>query len=224
MKASGLAYAAALLLNLVFVKLLGLTGDIASGKSTVARLLVARGAHHLDADVLVRELYADPEFAARLAARFGEVRQSSGAVDRAKLAPLVLADDKVLRELEQIVHPAVAALRQHKLDALEKQGVEVVVIEAVKLLESGQGAPCDEIWCVTARPAVQLQRLMENRGLSQEQARQRLANQPPRAAKESLAGAVPLVWLDNSGSLAELEQSVARQWKRLDANAWAQTL
>ena len=191
---------------------MGLTGDIAAGKSTVAGLLSARGAAHLDADLLVRELYANADFAARLSARFGAVIDQTGGVDRAKLAPLVLNDAQALRDVEALVFPAVAALRRQKLEALEKAGARVVVIEAVKLLESGQGAGCDAIWCVTASPEIQLGRLMENRGLSLQEARARLDNQPPRAAKEALAGAVPLRWIDNSAGLAELEQIVGRRW------------
>ena len=196
------------------MKILGLTGDIASGKSTVARLLGERGAAHLDADLQVRQLYQNRDFAALLAARFGDVTDQSGGVDRAKLAALVFNDSARLRELENLVHPAVAALRQRQLEALKARGCEVVVVEAVKLLESGQGAVCNEIWCVTAAPAVQLTRLIENRGMNLQQAHARLANQPSRAEKEKLAGGVPLIWLDNSGSLADLERAVEREWKR----------
>ena len=201
------------------MKILGLTGDIACGKSTVARLLGGRGAAHLDADLQVRELYADLDFAAQVVARFGDVTSPSGAVDRAKLAPLVFDNPARLRELESLVHPAVARLRQRQLAELKAQGREVAVIEAVKLLESGQGAGCDEIWCVTAAPAVQLRRLMENRGLSEAAARARLERQPARADKERLTGAVPLVWIDNGGTPAQLEQIVARHWKRFKLNA-----
>ena len=196
------------------MKILGLTGDIACGKSTVARLLGERGAVHLDADLQVRELYGDLDFAAQLAARFGDVLSDSGAVDRAKLAPLVFENSDNLRDLEALVHPAVATLRARQLAQLRAQGQAVAVVEAVKLLESGQGAACDEIWCVVADSEVQLRRLIENRGLTPAQARARLANQPSRADKEKLAGAVPLIWIDNSGTPAQSEEIVARQWKR----------
>ena len=196
------------------MKILGLTGDIACGKSTVARLLVGQGAAHLDADLQVRQLYENRDFAAQLVARFGDVLSESGSVDRAKLGALVFDSPARLRELESLVHPAVAALRQRQIAELKAQGCEVVVVEAVKLLESGQGAVCDEIWCVTAAPEVQLARLIENRGLTNEQANARLGNQPSRADKAKLAGCTPLIWLDNSGSPAELEQIVAQQWKR----------
>ncbi len=196
------------------MKILGLTGDIACGKSTVARLLVERGAAHLDADLQVRQIYADPDFAAQMAARFGDVLSENGGVDRAKLGALVFDHPEQLRALEALVHPAVAALRQRQIAELKAQGCEVVVVEAVKLLESGQGAGCDEIWCVTAAPAVQLARLIENRGMTSEQARARLANQPSRADKTRLAGCTPMVWIDNSGSPASLERTVQEQWKR----------
>ena len=196
------------------MKILGLTGDIACGKSTVARLLVERGAAHLDADLQVRQLYENRDFAAQLARSFGDILSESGGVDRAKLAALVFDNPARLRELESLVHPAVAALRQRQIAELKAQGCEVVVVEAVKLLESGQGAGCDEIWCVTAAPEVQLARLTQNRGLTEEEARARLNNQPSRADKARLVGDVPLVWIDNSGSPTELGQAVQEQWKR----------
>ena len=201
------------------MKILGLTGDIACGKSTVARLLVERGAAHLDADLQVRQLYADRDFAAQLAARFGDVLDASGGIDRAKLAPTVLGDAAALRDLERLVHPAVAQLRARQIAELGALGCEVVVVEAVKLLESGQGAACSEIWCVVAAPAVQLRRLIENRHLSQDEARARLAHQPSRADKTKLAGATPLIWINNSGTPAQLEQTVARHWNRFKLSA-----
>ena len=201
------------------MKILGLTGDIACGKSSVARLLGERGAVHLDADLQVRELYGDLDFAAKLAARFGDVLGESGAVDRAKLAPLVFDNADNLRALESLVHPAVAALRARQLFELRAQGCDVAVVEAVKLLESGQGEVCDEIWCVCARPDAQLQRLIRDRGLTPEQARARLDNQPSRVEKEKLAGKTPLVWIDNSGTPAQLEEIVARAWKRFKLSA-----
>ena len=201
------------------MKILGLTGDIACGKSTVARLLGEYGAIHLDADLQVRELYSDLDFAAQLAARFGDILSESGAVDRAKLSRLVFDNPDNLRALETLVHPAVAALRARQLAELRAQGRDVAVVEAVKLLESGQGAGCDEIWCVVAAPDVQLRRLVENRELSETQARARLSSQPSRSDKEKLAGQVPLIWIDNSQTLAELEQIVAREWKRFKLNS-----
>ncbi len=197
------------------MKILGLTGDIACGKSTVAKLLAARGAALLDADLLVRELYAGATFAARVQELFeADVRAESGAIDRAKLGAEVLGNANKLRELEKLVHPAVADLRAQRLLELLQSGQKVVVTEAVKLLESGQGRACDEVWCVVCSPEVQLQRLIKHRGQSEAAARLRLESQPSRAAKADLAGQIPLVWIENDASLKQLAAQVARQWTR----------
>lgn len=197
------------------MKILGLTGDIACGKSSVARLLGEYGAAQLDSDLLVRQLYADAAFASRIQSLFSsEVSDLDGAVDRAKLAALVFADKAKLRALEKLVHPSVALLRARRLRELELAGQKVVTIEAVKLLESGQGAICDEIWCVVCAPDVQLRRLMHDRDLSEVEAQQRLQNQPTRAQKSALARDVPLLWLENNGSMDDLRALVARHWTR----------
>lgn len=176
------------------MKILGLTGDIATGKSTVAHLLVALGARHLDADLGVRELYAQPDFAARIAQHFGDVLDARGGVDRVKLGTQVFGNTLKMAELEAIVHPEVARLREQQLDALRQEGVEAVVIEAVKLLESGQGRTCDEIWCVVAWQNLQIERMIARRGLSRDEAKTRLDAQPSPEAKRLLAGTVPLIF------------------------------
>jgi dephospho-CoA kinase len=196
------------------MRILGLTGDIACGKSTVARLLIARGAAALDSDQLVHEIYADTVFAQSVQALFeAPVLDQSGHVDRVKLAELAFHDKGNLSALEALVFPAVARLREKKIEDLASQGQKVVVIEAVKLLESGQGSICDAIWCVVCDPEVQLSRLIRDRGLDEDAARARLRNQPSRAAKLMLAGKTPLEWIENDGSLAKLEALVERQWK-----------
>ncbi len=239
--------------------ILGLTGDIACGKSTVGRWLQARGARLLDADLLVRELYADPVFARQVAALFENATplheyscsatsanatsanatsanatsanatsasltdaQSrfllpDGTINRATLGNLVFNDALALRRLEELVHPAVAALRERKIAALRniEKPPRVVVLEAVKLIESGQALSCDQIWWIVCDAKVQLRRLMENRGLSGKEARLRLAQQPDREAKHALLGNVPCAVIENNESLAELENHVAKSWERL---------
>jgi len=196
------------------MKVLGLTGDIAAGKSTVGRLLQARGAAHLDADLGVRELYARPPFAQKVAASFGDVLDESGGVDRVKLAAIVFGNNDQLRELEALVHPEVAALRREQLQSLKESGADAVVVEAVKLLESGQGRECDEVWCVRAWRSVQMQRLVDERHLARDEAELRLKVQPSPEAKRALAGDVPLIFLDNNGSLEDLEARVEWHWQR----------
>jgi len=202
---------------------LGLTGDIASGKSTVAGVLHDLGATVIDADLLVRELYADKEFARRVASLFDTpILAHDGTVDRRALRQVVLADATALPRLEALVHPAVAALRDRKLQALREQPQppRVVVIEAVKLIESGQAGQCDTIWCVTCAAENQLRRLMETRGLAENTARNLLARQPPFAEKlaqlsQHEGEAIPFVVIENNGSLEELQQRVRELWEQL---------
>ncbi|HEX9996259.1 MAG TPA: dephospho-CoA kinase [Abditibacterium sp.] len=200
------------------MKILGLTGDIACGKSTVARLLSEKGAALLDSDLLVREIYANSTFAKQVQSLFDvAVIDENGGIDRAKLGEVVFQNAPKLRELENLVFPAVAALRERKLGDLRAAGAAFIVIEAVKLLESGQGTICDAIWCVVCAPEVQMSRLTQNRGLSEAQARARLHNQPSRAAKLVLAAETPLVWIENNGTTNELAALVAREWTRFSA-------
>lgn len=196
------------------MKILGLTGDIAAGKSTVAQLLVKRGAALLDADQGVHELYARPDFAATIAARVGDVLDARGTIDRPKLGALVFANPALLSQLEELVHPAVAGLRREQLQKLRDHGEHTVVVEAVKLLESGQGGDCDQVWCVVAWQNVQLQRLMNDRRMARDDAQRRLNAQPSPEAKRALAGRVPLHFVSNNGSLADLESRVGALWAR----------
>lgn len=200
------------------MKILGLTGDIASGKSTVAHLLEARGARHLDADLGVRELYAQPDFAARIGEHFGDVLDVHGGVDRIKLGAQVFGNTRKMAELEAIVHPEVARLREQQLETLRQEGTEAVVIEAVKLLESGQASNCDEIWCVVAWQPLQIERMMARRGLSRDEAKARLEAQPSPEAKLMLAGPVPLIFLPNNDTREDLEVRVDAEWQRFLAS------
>ena len=204
------------------MKLLGLTGNIACGKSTVASLLRDRGAAVIDADLLVHELYSDTAFAAQVAALFGEsVRNSLGMIDRQTLGAIVFNDPLALRRLELLVHPAVGKLREKKLEELaaRPEPPRVVVLEAVKLLESGQGRDCSAVWCVRCRPETQLQRLIEIRGFSEQEAQKRLDSQPTYEAKLQLAQeqGVPLVFVENDGTPEELEERVGVLWQELQA-------
>jgi dephospho-CoA kinase len=207
--------------NLV-MKLLGLTGNIACGKSTVASFLRDRGAAVLDADLLVHELYSDTDFATQVAALFGEnIVNSLGMIDRPALGKIVFSDTSALRRLELLVHPAVGKLREKKLAelAVRPEPPQVVVLEAVKLLESGQGRDCHVVWCVRCRPETQLQRLQEIRGLSKDEAQKRLESQPSYEAKLQLAQQqnVPLVFVENDGTPEELQERVGVLWNELQS-------
>ena len=211
------------------MKILGLTGDIACGKSTVAQMLAERGAVHLDADHLVHELYADPDFGRRVVALFVDkfggnivtavqnLLDENGAVNRPALGQLVFGDAQALRRLEALVHPAVAALRVLKLEWLRRQDnpPPVVVMEAVKLIESGQARDCDAVWCVACSEETQMRRLMQERGLDEAAARIRLRAQPTLAEKRAAWGALPLVLLHNDGTREQLAAQVEAAWARL---------
>lgn len=198
------------------IPFLGLTGSIACGKSTVARLLAARGAVVIDADALVHELYATPAFAVQVEALFDTpLRAADDSIDRGALSRIVFADKTALARLESLVHPAVAGLRDERL----RQAAQlvprppVVVYEAVKLVEAGLSATCEAIWCVVCDPEVQLRRLISTRGLSEADARARLANQPPLQEKMALVNDVPLIFIENNGTLEDLQRRVDDEWK-----------
>lgn len=182
---------------------IGLTGNIACGKSAVGRLLAARGATYIDADRLVHQLLEPGTLeSARIAERFGqEILTADGRVDRPKLGAIVFADPAALKALEAILHPGVRALiRQAIADAT----TPLVVVDAIKLFESGLSKEVDTSWVVTCSRAEQLRRLTEDRGLTLEQAVLRIDAQGSQEEKVRLASVV----IDNGGSLADTERQV----------------
>jgi len=201
---------------------IGLTGNIATGKTAVATMLVQCGAQVIDADALAHEVMKRGTLAwQRVVDEFGQgVLCADGEVDRAQLGALVFADPQALRRLEAIVHPAVIAESERLLQeawARANRGqagpavATVVVIEAIKLIESGIHQHCDELWVVTAPREQQVQRLMTRRGLSKEEAELRIDAQPPQAEKAALAHVV----INNSGDLEQTRAQVNREWKRI---------
>jgi dephospho-CoA kinase len=191
--------------------LIGLTGNIATGKSTVARMLSNLGATVIDADALAHDLQhsGTPTYDAIVAAFGRGILDRAGEIDRAALGAIVFADPARLRVLESILHPAIAIESQRRLTAAT---TPVVVYEAIKLIEAGRAAMCNAIWVVTARPEVQLQRLMHTRGLSEADARQRLSAQSPPAEKLSHATVV----IDNSGAWDDTQRQVRAAFEAID--------
>ena len=197
--------------------ILGVTGNIASGKSTVTGLLAELGATVIDSDLVYRELAAPgTPLLARLAKRFGdEIVGDDGSLDRRRLGAIVFADPEALHDLDRITHPAVIAEVDQRV-AAKTDGV--VVLDAVKLIESGHADGCDAVWVVVTDPEEQVTRLMKRNNLPAEEARRRVAAQPPIGPKLARADFV----IDNSGSRDETREQVERAWRALPVHAPAE--
>lgn len=189
---------------------IGVTGSIACGKSTVLRALAALGADAIDADLVYHELIAagQPLNQALIEAFGAGVRGADGIVDRRALGAIVFSDPTALARLDRLTHPAVRAA---VLDRIAASSALVVAVDAVKLVESGFADLCDEIWVVTCEPKQQRERLMRRNGISAEEADRRIAAQPPLEAKLARATAV----IDNRGSEADTVAQVERRWRGL---------
>jgi dephospho-CoA kinase len=196
------------------VFLLGLTGNIACGKSTVGQLLAERfGADYVDADRLVHALYAPgtPETLA-IADRFGhDLLNDIGTIDRRRLGDLVLSDRAALADLEAILNPGV---RHAILERIAQAAAPVVVLDAIRLIEAGLAERCDTVWVVLCDQESQMQRLQSARALTADQAALRIAAQTPAADKVRRANAV----ITNQGSLDDLAQQVDKAWQQTVAS------
>lgn len=196
---------------------IGLTCPIGCGKSTVAAWLAELGAVVIDADQVSREVtpVGSSELSAIVAA-FGEgVLRADGALDREALGRIVFADAAALARLEAIVHPAVRPRILTRVAEAERAGARAVVIEAIKLIEGGLAALCDEVWLITCDPAVQRLRLAARsvgagRSIDRVDADARIAAQGDLAAR--LAPDATRI-IDTSGSFAESRARVEAAWR-----------
>jgi dephospho-CoA kinase len=189
----------------------GLTGGIGSGKSEVSARLAECGALVIDADKIAREVVepGTPGLAA-VVAEFGEdVLLPSGALDREKVGRIVFADPGRLAALNAIVHPLVGERMQELMDAAPADAV--VVYDVPLLAENGLAGMYDEVVVVDAPEETQLDRLVARRGMTEEDARARMANQASRADRRAVATHV----IDNSGTLADLKTQVDALWESL---------
>ncbi|HYH27691.1 MAG TPA: dephospho-CoA kinase [Actinomycetota bacterium] len=192
--------------------LVGLTGGLASGKSTVAGMLGDRGAVVVDADALAREAVAPgSEGLAKVVEEFGpQVLTSDGVLDREKLARIVFEDDDARRRLESIVHPEVFR-RLHRRVGEVRDTATVVVFDAALLVETGFDEACDVVVVVDASPERQVERAVSRGGLDPGDAAGRVKAQAGREERRRRADIV----VDNSGSLGELEAHVDALWAEL---------
>jgi dephospho-CoA kinase len=187
---------------------IGLTGNIATGKSVVRKMLEHLGAYGIDADALAhRAIAKDAPGYQPVLDTFGSwILTPEGQIDRTKLGRVVFSDLEALEKLEAIIHPLV----RQAIDLLVRRaGQKIIVIEAIKLLEGELRQACDNIWVTTAPMEIQLRRLRLNRGLSAEVARQRIAVQPPQAEKIEAADVV----IKNSGSFESTWKQVLAAWQ-----------
>jgi dephospho-CoA kinase len=182
------------------MKVIGLTGNIGCGKSTVAQMLRAAGVATVDADAVAREIrHNDAEARADIVRRFG-------TYDAAELSSVVFSDPDALRDLEEILHPRVRGAIRARLAELEEGGIDVVAVEVIKLLESPLADGCDEIWVVRCDEADAIRRLAESRGMDEETARSRLAHQSSQEEKIAAADVV----IDGSAPIEEVRRQVER--------------
>ncbi len=193
------------------MRVIGLTGGIASGKSTAARLLAELGAPVIDADLLARDavLPGTGALAAIVAAFGNRLLQKDGTLDRGALGKLVFGEPQARRTLEGIIHPEVRSLAQRRLQELEESGARIVFYMAPLLMEAGADSLCSEIWVIDLDEATQLQRVTARDGLSSQEARQRMAAQMPLAEKAARGDLV----IDNRGSIEELSARLRGLWE-----------
>lgn len=190
---------------------IGLTGNIGTGKSTIIAYLASKGVTALDADTIAHEVMAPGMAAyAPVVEAFGPaIVAADGTIDRAALGAIVFRDPVALQTLEAIVHPAVLERTRALVDAVQ---APVAVVEAIKLLEARNLLSlCTEIWVVTADEETQLRRLMESRGMSAAEARRRLAAQSSQADKVRQATRV----FPNEGTPQELYALLDAAWRDL---------
>jgi dephospho-CoA kinase len=192
--------------------LIGLTGGIGSGKSTVSSMLAARGAVVIDADAIVHELQAPGQpVLASMVERFGpDIVDEGGNLRRAAVADIVFNDAEALADLGAIVHPAVHAEIERRLAAAAGTD-QVVVLDVPLLVESGRSDMAG-LLVVDVDPDLAVARLVEHRGFREEDARARIARQASRAERVARADLV----IDNGGSLAELEPQVEEAWRWIE--------
>jgi dephospho-CoA kinase len=195
--------------------LIGLTGNIACGKSTVLRRLAELGAETIDADHVVHALM-EPGQPVWEAVREGfgpGVVTPDGRIDRRALAAIVFSDPAELARLEAMTHPAVRVRIMAQVAEAARRGVRAIVIDAIKLFEGGLADHCDVVWVVTCDPAQQLARLMARNGFDEAEARRRIAAQPPQSEKVARADLV----IDNSGTPEATWEQVDRAWAPIAA-------
>ena len=193
--------------------IIGLTGGIASGKSTVSKMLGELGLPIVDADIIARQVVERGEDAyQKIVKQFGEdILTDEGNIDRKKLGAIIFANSEKRKLLNEIVHPAVRAEMKRQIDKHSSEGHERIVLDIPLLFESNLQSMVDKIIVVYIPKELQLQRLMKRDGSTEEEALQRIQSQMPIEEKKSLADAV----LHNSGSIEETKEQLIQLFKKM---------
>ncbi len=192
---------------------IGLTGNIACGKSAVLKKLAELGAETIDGDGLVHKLMGPgSSLAPAICKRFCcATVADDGSINRAELGKIVFSDPDALADLERIVHPFVVGEMRA---AMNRPGPDVLVLDAIKLFEAGIADDCDEVWVVTCSRETQIERIIARNGVDRAEAERRIDAQPPQAEKVARADLV----IDNGGSFDDLHEQVHAAWNRLTSN------
>jgi len=193
--------------------IIGLTGNIGSGKSTVCQVLTKLGVTIIDADELAHETYK-PHSQTRqeLINAFGkDILKANEEIDRQKLGQIVFSHPDALAKLNQIVHPEAYRMAQEKIEDYRRQGAKAIVVEATLLIEAGWTDLVDKVWLVVAPEDVAIQRLTQHKGISEAQILTRLRTQMP--AEEKMKYADEIIY--NDGNLNQLEAKVTELWHKL---------
>jgi dephospho-CoA kinase len=192
---------------------IGLTGGIASGKSTVARMLSELGAVVIDADKVGHEaLRPHTEALRKVVAAFGkDILGHNEEIDRSKLAQLVFDDPKALKRLNSIMHPLMHEIVRQKIESLRREGVEVVVLEATLLVEAKWTDLVDQVWVTITPEADVVNRLVSQKGFKEQQAKARIKSQTPIAQRAKKADVV----IENVSDMNTLKKRVEGLWQQL---------
>lgn len=194
-------------------KVIGLTGGIGSGKSTVSQLLAELGAIIIDADKVGHQAFLPNTPAWHdVTAAFGQqIITPSGEIDRQKLGQIVFNDPESLSRLNQIMHPRMYDMMQEKIKEYRKQEAAVVVVEAAILIEANWQSLVDQIWVTVTPESTVIKRLKEQRGLDEEQTLARIRSQLPIDERRRHADVI----IDNNGDLDQVREKVKELWQKL---------
>ena len=198
---------------------IGLTGGIGSGKSTVAKVLEEQGASVLSADIIGHEVYSPGRPAwQEIVNEFGrEVVADDGAIDRKKLGALVFSDPKHLAALNSIVHPRMKGMMRERLAALARDGAAITVLEAALLFEAKWDDLADEVWVTAVAPAIAAKRTSERSGLSEDQVLERIKSQMSNEERTQNAHVIIDTDCDLDGTRKQALDAWAKLTARLDS-------